>query len=1810
MTPYRTFVLALMLGVSFPTGTYAAVPAAEAADAALAALIAAPRLDAAAVGRLYDRTLPSGEVGALHARLDAMARAEAQGDRRARILLLNAALFWREGDRTDALAATDAAITASPGTDAYMVRGELTEITDAGAAANWYRKARDSSTVAAERLRLGLRIALIAGLANPDALVAFAKSQPEASRGGMATVVALLGKPAAALALDPAGNSGGLTGALRDAEWAAAAADGESTRRAAWRAYTLAKDPRDRNYALALLVEGFRAAGDMTAADAFLASKPQTADIEAARADILLEAGRNADAIALVRGSRDPALRDRLIGILNLAGDRAGGVAEYRRRIATTPQAIDAYVGLAAMYLGRGEEAEAKAVFRELFAANRGRTEVLTAAGRQMVAMGLGDDAIAMMRTDGSTAAGNVTQLFLFRSYLDQGKTAEAEAALAALAANAPSAAVMAEIADGYDLLQQPDKALNMLHRLEARGALDYDRSVQAAQLAASAGQTEEALRRWMAVRQAATLPARRSYAEKRITALANDAGRIDALARDSEARLAAGTAQPDEIDFLVSLRLAQGDRTGALSAVRRYAGATKQGEVAALRQQAQIFARLKDYDALQVTLRRLVTADPAHRDDYLRQLTLTAVRYGEGTGDAKRAELERLMASFDDAAPEFRGAVYALAGLGGAALDQYRSALAADPGSGDALTRFADALRKQGRGSEAATVLQFAVETAGSDDAAAAGLDGMLDLADPGSGGRDQIGPARLAALQWVERRALERIAKSGADARLSGILVDLAEMSGDAALEVRTYESSLPGAGGQRPYALRQLLMLTGPVDGGEGAAAVTLDEPQRRLRYMRRLLALRQPYPPEFYGSVAVAMLKAGDRAGAERAFALMSNGGLVNVDEVRGRAYAAAGLKDAALAAMGLALARDQDNLNLLVDTSILREQNGEPALAFRWYWRGLTRVIARQAEGARNAADQAFDIDKFGATLTEGALLNWRAAGPQGDAAIVALQGMFDTAVAPIDTKAPGTLLDHARLASIVDLGRRVRSAQLDSGRLADWDAALAPLFGKDIAYQRQSALFRDLEGVRGAAVPGWSDRGAAMLFVQARDSGNAALAMALAIRAGDMDMARTTLEDQFRSDQAWQVAAEKKQAIGGMPPDLSQLIGQAVRGLSPEQIRAVVVPVVTGMANGEAALFDLYRAQPELYARLGAAMGRAPIAEARLLDLLNTRANDRIGWSAAVGAYWGGDWMPGDFTTEQQLDLYDRLTTRMEGGAVPSPLATGVLRTLLAHPLSPAQAIRLAAILHRDVAYIRDPRERSIAPVLPHLLLPDTLLANRALLMAAVEQANGTYPDAAELAPFLTAWFTGDAAGAMQHLQALESGLAATPQLENAIDIFRNRQAAQDRQRKIDAVMKAVKPTPEQMTALYNDVIMGAAGNLPQRQVLDYSRRLIALDPDRAAYRTAPLDFYRQNGDGELLVGLLRPYVDQHKGDTRAAAALALAYRLIGDRAEADSVIARSQLKLDDPAWMQVQMAADGGAGVDFAALLGGVFERYSAAYPDDPAVQAVLHARGQTGDASAPLVTLLLPMLTAQKRAPGDVPGIVRGWWRNNVGDEAARMGVMGVVATRIAAGDRVLASIFARADVMAELSAELDALSPDDRHTAQPVYDIVARGLVASGEAPARLDELSARLRAGEITANDLQLLATLADVASSPLDGATTQALLDRLPHSPAMGVRERVRLAGVLGRSGQVELAIDLMVAALDQASYPLTTLDRDAGAGTVVAALRSWSDRPVARRAYDALVQRARQITLADPDSTLEIPPFEVIATPIAQEADG
>lgn len=1711
------------------------------------------------------------------------AAAQAGRDRSAPVGVDRAEALWRDGDRAAALAAA---------TDDRRKAELLDALGRVAEAVPLYRLAAEQTRDPAARRRLLLRLAIIDAIRRPDTLLTYAKGASSAEARHLADILALLGRPKAALTL--AGRGGSVAERLTVAQWALAAGEAGPARDAAKAALAAAATPDDRRYALALVVEAYRAAKDLPGALAYLDALPSSDPVANARVDVLLELGRTQAAIAAIEGSKDAALRSRLTGVLDLSGDRTAAQTEYRRLIAADPHQVDLYARLAAAYLTQGDEAQAVAVWKTLFAANRGRADVLTAAARAMIGMGLQDQAVAML--GGSTedpAIATATHLFLFETYLDRGDTAKALAELQAVERGDTGGLLLADVADGYERLGRPDRALALLRKLEAKGAPGYDIRARIAQLSAEAGQDEEALSRWRALWADTTLPARRSIVERQIVALAKRMNRLEPMAQDIAARLDAGTIRPGEIDLLVALRLAQNKPDAAADAVRRFATRSGKGEVAVLNQLAQLYGRVRDYDRLDATLARLIALDPGHRDAHVRQLILTRLRHDDGTESAgqRQQDLDGLMAQLSDQGDAdthaFKATVYAQADLDPQALRQLREGLAARPDDPDALSRLATELKRQHRLSEAVGLLQYRAEQGDAAQFATA-IDTLIDMvADAPAGETGTSG-----GLDWAKRRVLERIAEGGATPRLLGLLSDIAAADADLDLQIRATDAMVPGAGEQRGFLLRELSTLSG---GGanDGGSVSVIGDPRRKLIYARRLLALGKSFPPDLYADLARTLLMQGDEAGAERAFALMSGlGGLVNVDEAKGDAYAAAGRPGQALTNYARALLQDQSNFDLLVKTAILEERAGEDALAHRWYGRGLRALLARQPLTPMGAHDErGLDVRRYYPTMVEGLLLTWPDGASAADPMLADLAQRFTAEMGQVDAAKPGALADHPRLALLVDLGHRIVDAGHGDAGLAGWDAALDRYFANDPAYRRAALLRRHLTGRGGAAVAAGPDWPRAALGLQAADTGNDELALVLAISGGDSAAVRTLLGAALADEEKARAAA----APGFRRPLYPLLLSDALDMLTPDQFRSWVLPPLQASPARDDILFDLFRASPARFAKLEKVAGTTLLSPDALVRLTIAQGNRPLAVNLAVSRRHGGggmDWLD-QFSVDQLITLYDGLTTRLERGEGDSGLTELTLDALFRRPLDASERARLTAILDRDIAVMRDPKARSGAPLANRLLQFDALPADRDVVMAAARAVATRYADSAALPRVLERWWAGDTRQAFVELVTMGEAMRANGQQVFWLDRAVARHFGDAHRQQIAAFLADPRPDPKVAAELFQRFAVQDPQTTPDQR-LALTRKMIALDPANPTYRERLLALHVEQSDWGALAPVLRDYVAGHPDDRSAATMLALVYRLLDQPGQAMAAAGAAQVDPDDPDWLVAllnrarMMRGRAGGGGGTGALFASVYDAYRAHAPDNPAVVAVEARQGRgTGPVRTGDDSTLGPLLASGKGDATPPARILRAIWRGSnaiVTEGDTGRGRRALVYTFAAAikGNGAGATLFAQAPISAELQRYPGVMAPEDRARQQTLYDIIAYGPARRGEGAAQLAAMLADLREGKADADTVSRLIALADRIETRLSPADAAALDARLRTMPAMTADGRTAAARVLARGGLFPQAEAMLDAALVQMLYPAGPLDSVDDLATAMTAIVStiplWPNEADRQRVHAALAQ--------------------------------
>ncbi|GLK48328.1 hypothetical protein GCM10017620_13010 [Brevundimonas intermedia] len=1777
-----------------PAGEVSTLSTQNSADARpmIDVVLSGARLDFAMADRLYARAVLANDLSGVYGRLDELA-VGADPEHACRIAVLKAVLEWRDGDVDAATDTVSAALDRCQSTDALLLRGRLLDIQNqAGAASVWYERARAQSGDAEERALLDRRLAIIGAMGRkPDALAQLAGSGDVVMANRAAAVLGLLGRPSDAAALYRPRTEAGArySDAVRLADWAIGQGSPDAAAASAWRAVEAAGTTEDRRYALALLVEAYRTADQLTGAERFLAEKPRGPDVDQARLDVLLELRRYDDAVAMVQQTGDPALRERLLSVLKTAGRAAEVEAEYRRLIRARPDDSRWADGLAALYLEQGKADEAVEVYRGLAVANRADPDVQIETARKMIGMGMGEQASRILGDAGSSPAVTAAiRRFEVETAIDQGREAEAEAGLRALSAAAPrDTAVLVAVAEDYERLGRQDLALETLLGVESRGGvLDDDQQAHIADLAFAAGKPAEALARWRVLWARTQLPARKVFLQRQIIRAAQQTGQLEPIAAELEGRITSGAADQGEVSLLVEIRIAQQDGAGAELAVRRYAERSRSGEVRTLEQLAAVQARLRNYPGLNASLARLAQVDPANADAYLRRLIINVLRFpdaAESEADRNR-RIDDLMAQMraagkldDVEAARFAASIYTSGYRRAEALSEHRRALALAPADVDALLEYTAALKAEGWVAQAAGLLQFKAETAPSGAAFVAALNGLLDGLAAGDANSDPV-PTDLsqARLGWARRAALERILQDGDDVRLSSLVGDIGQERGDPELQLRALQSSLAVAGDQKPAVLRQLISLT-------SASETAVGDPARKAIYGRRLVAMRKPYPPEVYADLAQTFLKAGDVAGAERAFGLMGDiGGLVNVDALRGEAYAEAGLTREALASYRVALLQDQDNLDLIARTAVLLEQSGQTSEASALYWRGLNALVQRQPSQRAGDALKALDAAQYAPTLIEGALLTW----PAGEtpARLAAWRGTASSAALRPQTAPGGSakLAAYPRLALIARINQRLATF-LGDADLDELQTSLLTPFADD---PEARGVLADLPGpVAQASTATSRDWPIADLRRQAEANGDFDLGLTLAFEAGDRARIRTLTDQAIAADAPWRVERERG-VTENQPPMLVSLLLKAADVDRPEIVREDILAPLARTPFNDLALYDVYRIDPARFAKLEAVAGRRLLSDDVLIPLLVSRGNDPLPVAGAAGRTRGGPTplqvMTQRFDPDRLIDLYEALVERLEQTGSASGLQDAIADHLLDAEINAAQRARLQAVLIRDIGAERSEAPNTGAGFAALLLRLDAPTANRDVLIAGARALAARHVDSARLPEVLTAWFAGDRARAFDALTAVIEAMD-TPPLSLTTLLTQRFEA--ERQAAFDAFLATPRPTREETARFQTRFLRGEATKTPvDAKVAAAYARLVSIEPGNGVYVAGLILIQAKAEDFSALVASAAPYAATRSDDQVLGTVLGLAYRLT-DNAEGAARIAESaSVDLDDPEWIGqlASRAAEPRSGeFDLLSAFEPVWSAYRQRFPQAPAVVglAVQEPEWTPAAADRPLDRLIAPQMQGAARADA-----LRGLWRSTAprgredGDTADRQALIDSLADPAAAGygASVVAAVTNDPAVTAELESELSSLSAIMQARQMRLYDRVAQGLWTQGAGRARLDALAERLSGPPIGVDDLALFLALENRAPEALDSGRLVGLTRQLRFVATPSAGLRLAAARAYGRAGESAIASALIQAALLQSLYPTSRDYADPGdppldADAFSQALAAFSDPPAADR---------------------------------------
>jgi tetratricopeptide (TPR) repeat protein len=855
----------------------------------------------------------------------------------------------------------------------------------------------------------------------------------------------------------------------------------------------MAKVRKDRLYSLSVLVEAHRLDNSLNdLIERFGRAENLSPESRQTWIDLLRETQQQGKALSLIKqngaGIFSPEERRQLIRLYQEAGQASEVVLEYNKLIARESGEVSWPRGLSEHYMGVGEAALAEQVWRNFLNANIGDAAVLLKGFQAMARMGF--DALIAKALEGSDLAlTNAAPIlfFQFELHLERGRTTDAEEILTRIEDRlSMEAGVLARLAEAYERLDQPEKALGLWETLSrTEEGLSYDQKLRLAWLFGKLGKHEQALDAWMVLWRETTLKARQSYVEGQVLSAAAEVGRIGDIVVELEEKLAEGNADQSDSSLLVRLYTKVGDQISAVDVIEEFFSRGDGGEVKALMEQAKVYLLLGDHESYRRINRRLIGIDPENAADYLRGNILSRIeRSGDNENNEGRVtEVRRLLDELQQLGDgsvggEFEGAILMQAGLLDEAVESYRRAAANSPENSDIYLLLGDLLRKMDRKSEAIAMFQYLAEAAVEDSQFVVAIDGLINMvAASTDGGMMNLGgaqdPEKARLLGWMRRIILERLTAGADKTYLYNLLADVAEEERDVAGQIAALENSIPLAGDQRSATLRQLVILTSPTTNPFGMGAPrSADRAGQYLDFGRRLVALREALPPEIYIDLGKAFLDRGEAAEAARAFNMASDiTGRRNIKEQAAELFDEAGYERQALDQYASALINNSGDVPLTVKYAGLRERLGQDAAANSLYAEALRILLLKQPLTVQTTRKSAQPSMGFGgmqangnvtrefnahyAGLVSGFLRTWSGKSGTGASELEWLGIMLDAEMLRVVSSADYRQEDRQPLEFYVRLdymGRLARRVAISTGRYdyADqMDTELLGRFGHD-----------------------------------------------------------------------------------------------------------------------------------------------------------------------------------------------------------------------------------------------------------------------------------------------------------------------------------------------------------------------------------------------------------------------------------------------------------------------------------------------------------------------------------------------------------------------------------------------------------------------------------------------------------------------------------------------------------------------------------------------------------------------------------------
>ncbi|WP_417762866.1 hypothetical protein [Shewanella sp.] len=1799
-------------------------------------LVNGHHVDVASIDQLYLQAVNSATgVEQVQRQLQQIASASTDASRRANSQLLAGALAWKQGQTQAALTSLTQAATTANDAQHYAWLARIEEASgDVKAATHHYQQQLALIQDPQEKQRILLRLALLSD--NRQQLQAFAKQFPQYQRQ-IAEVLALLGEPASALTLTAHTKRTQAVDLTLMADWALTAKQYPQAANYAWQAYQAAKQDSDKRYAMALYVEAWRLDGKLAKAADFLQPHANDAITQVLYVNLLLELGQYDAALNFVESSSLPELKAREAALIELANRPEQLRDFYRRQIKLQPNDVAAYNGLASELINQGQLQQARAVYSDFARSNRGNLKVLLQAAQQMIAMGLSDDALAMMRNATSADKANTqVQLFLFDTYLNSGNETAAAKVLAELEQHiAANSNVRLTLAESYERLRNPERALTILRQFMANGGrLGYDQQLHVASLADSIGQHQQALDLWYRLWTETTLPARKNFLENLIVNGARKLNTFAQLIEQLQQKLQQNAANQNDVNLLVALSIANNQPQQAVNAVQQYAQLAGMTDVERLKQLASIYGRLEAYDKLNDVWRQLATLEPNNAKQYWQQITLNSLRNnifdaekprkGQSAEELRLEQVQRLLHNLQENGEsidhEFAAELYAMAGLPKQAAQEYQSAYANNPQNGDSLLQLVQILKQQQQTSQATSMLQYQLEFASTSNAFFTAVDGLLNLfssGEQGMSGNERVQGKQV--LRWLKQRVIERLVFDQDPTRTLLTLSDVTQTLSEFDSVEQANRILLAVNEIQRPAILRSLVSQYNGASGDGTSSGPAIGDLQKKLIYGRRLLALQQEFPPSLYNDLAEALLADKDILGAERAFSMMTDiPGIVNVKQQKGNAFARAGYDNRALTYYRQALVTDQSNYELLLKTSVLEEQMQKADIAFHWYWLGVNRLIEQQPlfdKAPQNA--RISDLNKYFPSLSEGLLITAQTAPKHAEQATKNLQQLFNQTLKlsgkTLAEGQPASLNNYPRLQLIQSLLRQLAAAT-NNLQLAHWvDAQLSPRFMHDQQYVAQTARYWQLQTGAAAPVVG-DDQHWPMhaLAAQAASDDNFPLQLRLALQQGNWE-------------QVAQLATKVVAALKDPQPSENSmmlknqyypLIEMAAQEVPTNVFSEKIWPILMNVADPELVCFQLQRFQPTLFATISAKIPSPLLTPQQFVALALQHSND---FAPSGMQHFSNDeayrtLLMQQLSIDEQLQLYDNLVQDFQRNNRYSDLTRQLLRGLLQQHLSMAQQQRLQTLFLANVTFSPNGKATP-ASIIEQMLLLNVAPTNQQLLIDTAEKLVLQRPDVAGLEHFLTQYYAGDKAAAFISLLQLHQQASGRNDY-NFLRYIPPQVFAAERQAYIRDFLSKNQATDGEIKLFYEEITSSEDDNSSLAQQLQQLRKL---RPDDPLFLAAWLRLQWRKQDYAEFVRSLSQWNSQFPDKDN----LHLLYFV---RRLSDPFSTNNQGEINDidtlVSWLNKAMSPTT-SRASLMSLYPEVFDKYAEKNSQLDVIQQFKQRRASqqmvSPHSETPLGLTKLAQLYKQDRAQGIA--LLGTIWRNALpgsqqfdGHNLSREQLLytrydsdgNVVDTRtqpvyqplLDNGEDLLAEIAANPAGSAMFEKWLLALSDAERPNQQRLYQLIVSGWQQQQQLNAQQLKLLSQLEAGEMTLTQLQLLLTSLDASHATLTTAQLDKLTALAKRLPLLSVHTRLQMAHVFASAARYDDASGLVRAATWQLNYPAPTIENRIESSRpnapklqdIVLELSHWSDKAAAGQLLQQVLQLSLQTITLNKDS--------------------